>query len=313
LASQLRLGRTYFALHQPDEAESLLKKVVAGLNNAAPVSPNLISALEYLRKLYADSGRIDEEVNVTRSEVEFHERVGSSDVRALLHSKLLLNTALVRQARIFSAANNGVGTERALIEAIKLVDPPQPGSEKFLSVSLEDLAVFYDKVHRYAEAEVLFLRALEYRVKLAEPSDSNLPVVLFNLAALYQDWGKQEASIQYRLQAIAKFDEAKIQNSLLGFALHRLGNAQKALGQTSEAERSYLRAIDVVDRVLPESDPQRVNVRLALGNLQFDAERYGEADHSFNAALELTQKYSIPDTSCCHRLWPRWGCSTGMR
>ena len=53
----------------------------------------------------------------------------------------------------------------------------------------------------------------------------------------------------------------------------------------------------MLDRVLPENDPQRINARLALGNLQSDTERYGEAERSLNTALELTQKYSIPDTS----------------
>jgi tetratricopeptide (TPR) repeat protein len=208
---------------------------------------------------------------------------------------LFLNTVLVKQAKTFSARNNDADAEKALIEAIKLIDLPQLGSEKYLSVSLENLAVIYDKLHRYAEAEALFLRALEYREKFAEPS--NLANLLFNLGAVYQNWGKQETSIQYWQRAVAKFDEAKIQNSLLGYALSRLGNTQKALGQFTEAEHSILRAIDVLDRVLPENDPQRINVRLALGNLQSDAERYSEAEHSLNAALELAQKYSNPDTS----------------
>jgi tetratricopeptide (TPR) repeat protein len=296
-ASQWRLGTTYLALHRRAEAEFFLKKAIAGFANAAPLSPNLTAALGYLRQLYAESGRIDEEVAVARNEVEFREKAGSSDTQALWRSKLFLNTALLRQAKILSARNNDVDAEKALIEAIKLIDPPQSGSEKYLSVSLENLAIIYDKLHRYAEAEALFLRALEYREKLAEPSDSDLPTILFNLASVYQNWGRGEASVQYWQRAIAKFDEAKIQNSLLGFALYRLGDVQKALGRSTEAEPSFLRALDVLDRVLPENDPQRINVRLALGNLQSDAERYSEAERSLSAALELTQKYSIPDTS----------------
>jgi tetratricopeptide (TPR) repeat protein len=297
LASQLRLGKTYLALHRADDAEPLLKDAVAGLSHIAPPSPNLITALDYLRKLYADTGRIDEEVSVTRSEMEFREKAGASDVQALWRSRLFLNTALVRQAKALSAGNNDVDAEKALIEAIKLIDPPQPGSEKYLSVSLENLAVMYNRLRRYAEAETPFLRALEYREKLAEPSDANLPNLLFNIAVLYQNWGRQDTSVQYGLRAVAKFDEAKIQNSNLGFALYRLGDAQKALGQFAEAERSILRAIDVLDRVLPENDPQRINARIALGNLQLDAERYSEAERALNAALDLAQKYPNPDTS----------------
>src|SRR6266566_8018210 len=39
-ASQVRLGRTYLALNRLDEAEPLLKKAIAGLNHAAPLSSN---------------------------------------------------------------------------------------------------------------------------------------------------------------------------------------------------------------------------------------------------------------------------------
>jgi len=295
-ASQVRLGRTYLALNRIDEAEPLLKKATAGLNRAAPVSPNLGIALETLRRLYAASGRIDEEVGVQRSELEFHEKTDGGNVQRIQRWKLSLNDALVRQAKSLSARKNEADAERALFESIELLDPLPPGAEKYLSVSLEELGILYDRQRRFAEAEPLFLRALEYRAKLAGPSDSNLPIALSNLAALYQDWGKQETSIQYAVRAIAKFDEAKREDLKLAVALERLGQAHHALGQIAEAERSLLRAKDVSDRVVPENDPLRIKVRLDLGSLYLSEENYAEAERSFQSALELEQKYPNPNT-----------------
>jgi tetratricopeptide (TPR) repeat protein len=296
LASQVRLGRTYLALNRIDEAEPLLKKAIEGLNHAAPISPNLGIALESLRRLYAASGRIDEEVGVRRSELEFYEKADGRNVERIQRWKLSLNDALVKQAKSLSARKNEADAERALLESIKLIDPPPPGAEKYLSVSLEELGIVYHRQRRFAEAEPLFLRALEYRAKLAGPSDPNLPIVLSNVATLYQDWGKHETSIQYALRAIAKFDEAKIEDLKLGVALLKLGQSHGALRQIAEAESSLLRAKHVLDHFIPEKDPVRIKVRLDLGALYISEESYAEAERSFQSALELEQKYPNPNT-----------------
>jgi tetratricopeptide (TPR) repeat protein len=295
-ASQVRLGRTYLALNRIDEAEPLLKKAIAGLNRATPLSSNLGIALESLRRLYAASGRIDEEVGVQRSELEFHEKAEGGNVQRIQRWRLSLHDALVRQAKSRSARKNEVDAERALLESIKLIDPPPPGAEKYLSVSLEELGILYDRQRRFAEAEPLLLRALEYREKLAGPSDSNLPVALLGLATIYQNWGKRETSLQYALRAVAKFDEAKIQDLKLAVALLKLGQAHNALGQNAEAERSLLRAHDLLDHVVPENEPLRIKVRLDLGALQLSQENYAEAERSFQSALELEQKYPNSNT-----------------
>ena len=296
VASQVRLGRTYLALHRNDEAESILKMAIAGQTGAVPVSSNMRLAFECLRQLYASTGRFDEEVGVARNEMELREKTDGSNAEALLRSKLILNNALVREAKRLSARNSFVDAEQTLVEAMKLIDPPPSGAEKHLSVGLEELAIIYDKQRRYADAEPLFLRALEYRKKLTGRSDTNLPVALFNLAGLYQNWGKQEESIQYALQAVSKLDEAKILNSQLGVGLSRLGQAQRALGQTVEAKRSFLRAKEVFDRVLSESDPQRLKVLLDIGGLQLAEEGYADAERTFQSALEFEQKYPNPNT-----------------
>jgi tetratricopeptide (TPR) repeat protein len=295
--SQMRLGRSYLAARRLDEAEPLLKSAVAGLSRVAPSSADLGLGFRFLKELYLASGQLDEEVTATRREVEFHEKYSGNDAQAILTAKIFLNTVLFRQARQLSGKNNNIEAEQILVEAIKLVDPPQPGTEKYLGVSLEELGVLYDKLHRYAEAEPIMLRALEYRTKFSEPSDPNLPILLINLAVLYQNWGKPEASIPYATRAILKLEEAKAENSTLGHVLSRLGSAYKALGQTAEAERSFIRARNIFDRVLPEADPQRVVIRFEMGELYLSQEKYADAEKAYQAALSATQKLAKSDTA----------------
>jgi tetratricopeptide (TPR) repeat protein len=146
--SQLRLGRSYLALRRLNEAEPLLKSAIAGLGRVAPANPDLGLAFRFLRELYLASGQLDEEVAATRREVEFHEKSSGDNAQAVLVSKIFLNTVLLRQAKRFSGMNNDVEAERDLVEAIKLVDPPPSGQEKYLGVSLEVLGVLYDKPDR---------------------------------------------------------------------------------------------------------------------------------------------------------------------
>jgi tetratricopeptide (TPR) repeat protein len=294
--SQMRLGRSYLAAHRLDEAEPLLKSAIAGLSRVAPGSPDLGLGLRFLRELYMASGQLDEEVAAARRQMEFRERYSGNDAHSIQASRILLNTVLFRQARRLSSNDNNIEAEQILIEAIRLVDPPQPGTEKYLDVSLQELAVLYDKLHRYAEAEPIMLRALELRTKFSEPSDPNLPILLVSLAALYQNWGKPEASIPYATRAILKFEEAKTENLTLGYTLSRLGSVYKALGQTIEAERALIRARNVFDRVLPEADPQRVAVRFELGSLYLSQEKYVDAEQAYQSALNATLKLAKPDT-----------------
>ncbi|MBH5398598.1 tetratricopeptide repeat protein [Bradyrhizobium sp. CNPSo 4010] len=293
LRSQLRIGRSHLALRHFDQAEPLLIETSIGLSRVAPADPDIGTAFRALGELYYAIGKPVEEAAVARREFDFHTR-HRKDPGLLRDSRRRLNAALIRQARQSSGNNSNDEAERIFLEALHLVDPPQPGEESHFINSLEDLGLLYQKLRRYADAEPLFLRALDYAQRFYVPSDPNLAVALLNLAGLEEDLGKHEECIRYASQSIQKFDEAKVENLALGLALDALGSAYGQLGRASEAERAHIRAIDVVDRVLAEGAPQRIKVRMSLGSTLIAQERFREAEQLFQLALQMDAKLATP-------------------
>ena len=88
---------------------------------------------------------------------------------------------------------------------------------------------------------------------------------------------------------------------------------EKAFGQTAEGQRSLARARDVFDDDAPEDNPERINVRLNLGGLEFAEENYADAERSFGSALEPEQKYPNPDTYRRSKAWRGSERSTGRK
>lgn len=295
--SRLRIGRTFLALNRLAEAETSVKLAISGFEKLEPNRSELRTALDYLRKIYVDTNRFGDAVAVARREFELSQKLSSGDAALLSSSRVNLGDALLKQARSLFDQNKDAAAEQVITEGIQLIDPPPKGGERILSSSLALLGAICDKQRRYAEAASSLLRARDYLTQFAAPSDPNLPVILFNLARVYQKMDKPTDSIPYEVLSISKFDENRTENSTLGYALFWLGKDQISVGKPAEAEQPLLRAVDVLDRVLPASDPQRVNVRLALGDLQLSEQKHAEAARLFNDALELLRKYPNPDTS----------------
>ncbi|MBB4370085.1 tetratricopeptide (TPR) repeat protein [Bradyrhizobium sp. cir1] len=295
LRSQLRIGRTHLALRHFDLAEPLLTETSIGLSRVAPADPDAGTAFRALEDLYYALGKPVEEVAAARQDLDFQTKHGN-DPGLLQRSRRRLNAALVRQARQSSGNNRNDEAERIFLEALHLVDPPQPGLEGNFINNLEELGLLYQKLRRYADAEPLLLRALDHAQKFYAPSDPSLAIALLNLSGVEEDLGKHEECIRHATQSIQKFDEAKTENLPLGLALDTLGSAYRELGRTSEAERAHIRAIGILDRVLAEDAPQRIKVRMSLGSTLIDQERFEDAEQVFRLALQMEAKLAKPST-----------------
>lgn len=294
--SLLRVGRGYLALQRTTEAETFVERAVSGFEKLAPDSPELGTALAYLSKIYFDTNRIDKAVFADRRRLQIYEALGDRDDLAILKARLSLNAGLSRQAQVLLSQNDYSGAEPILTEAIKLIDPPPAGKEALFGGLQALLGSLYEKQRRYAEAEPYLLRALDYRSKIAGPADAEMPTMLYNLASLYGNLRRPEDTISYAVRAIAWFDENKQENSTLGLVLLNLARAKQQLGRWADADTAFLRAMDVLDRFLPETDPQRVNVRIEIGTLRTGQERYGDAEEIYQSALQAEPKLARPAT-----------------
>ncbi|MES2197066.1 MAG: tetratricopeptide repeat protein [Pseudomonadota bacterium] len=292
--SLLRVGMTHLALQQMPEAEAFVVRAVSGFGNIVPLNGELGGALGYLRKIYLDTDRVDDAVTVTRRELAVYEALGDKDGQAIANARLTLSVVLSRQATTLIGKNSYSDAEPILIEAIKLIDPPVSGREGTFSALQAQLGHVHERRRRYTEAEPFMLRALEYRLKNALPADAAIPVMLLNLASLYNDLRRPADTITYALRAVAWFDENKPENPILGHVLLRMGIAQAQLGQLSDAETTLLRSRDVLDRLLPKGDPARISVRNDIAALWTGQERYDEAGRELRSALEIEKMLGKP-------------------
>jgi tetratricopeptide (TPR) repeat protein len=292
--SLLHVGRTYFALQRAAEAESYLQRAAAGFGKQAPVTRELGLSFGYLRNIYLQTSRLEEAIVAGRRELAAYEAAGEKDGFTLSSARLGLSLAVSRQVAVLISKNNVSDAEPILLEAIRLIDPPAPGMEKIASTLQGQLGYVYEKQRRYAEAEPVMLRALEYRSRLAEPADPDMPVILSNLASLYANLQKPAETMNYALRSVARFDESKQESPALGFALFRLGVAQVQLGRLPEAQVALLRAKPLLDRFLPTADLTRVSVRNELAGLWKGQEKYREAEQELLSALDLEKELGNP-------------------
>jgi tetratricopeptide (TPR) repeat protein len=281
-----RMAQVYMALNRMTEAEDFVERAVAGFEKL-PVNSELATALGYLGRVYLDTNRLDSAVMALRRKLTVFEAIG--DRQGISSAKQDLSNVLSRKAKILVDDKNYREAGPTLVRAIELVDPPPSGAEKTFAVLQAQLGHVYEQQGRHADAEPFMLRALEYRLKAAGPSDSEIPTMLYSLASLYNNLHKPAEATSYGLRAISWFDENRQERPNLGFVLVQVGRAQRQLGKLQDAEVTLVRARDVLDRVLPKTDPMLASVRADIGMLRLDQEQYGEAEQTFKSALQSEQ------------------------
>ena len=82
----------------------------------------------------------------------------------------------------------------------------------------------------------------------------------------------------------------------LGTRLLSLSRLLQREDRLADADATFVRARDVYDSVLPETDVQRVSVRNELGNLLLEREKPEAAEDAFRSALAIDEKRSARPT-----------------
>jgi tetratricopeptide (TPR) repeat protein len=249
------LARAELALHHNDDAEIAFRDAIALFDKLSPRDRERAAALIQLEGLYAASQRFDEAVTVGRRALDASIALDGPSATTTANARRFLGGALLSVGRSQSDQQNYQEAEKSLREGVQLFDPPLPGWENIFATSLTILGKIYESNGRFADAETYFLRALDYRARLVQPTDPLLLKILANLAAHYDQMEKPTESGAYAQRAISAFDQAKLENSELGSALTWLGRSQRKLGLYTASETTYARAVDVIDRVSPPNDP----------------------------------------------------------
>jgi len=158
------------------------------------------------------------------------------------------------------------------------------------ATALNNLALTYQSLARYKEAEPLYRRAIEIDEKTLGKDHPSVAIDYNNLALLFQAQGKYgEAEPLYRRSI-------EIGERVLGkghpdvaTGYSNLANLLRDQGKYGEAEPLYRRAIEIGEKVLGKDHPNVAGGYSNLANQLRDQGKYDQAEPLYRRAMEIVE------------------------
>ncbi|EDO03050.1 hypothetical protein SS1G_05528 [Sclerotinia sclerotiorum 1980 UF-70] len=159
-----------------------------------------------------------------------------------------------------------------------------------------NLGVLYSDQGKLAEAEKMYLRALEGKEKALGPDHTSTLDTVNNLGNLYSDQGKLAEAEKMYLRALEGKEKAlgPDHTSTLD-TVHNLGHLYSDQGKLAEAEMMYLRALEGKEKALGPDHTSTLSTVHNLGNLYSHQGKLAEAEKMYLRALEGKEKALGPD------------------
>jgi CHAT domain-containing protein/tetratricopeptide (TPR) repeat protein len=161
--------------------------------------------------------------------------------------------------------------------------------------SLNELAILYQALGRYREAEPLYVEALQATRDILGPRHPDTLTTLDNLAVLYKDLGRYSEAERSHLEAL------QARREVLGprhpdtlTSLDNLALLYKEQGRYREAEPLNREALRLRREVLGPRDPDTLQSLNSLGSLYQDQGRHDDAEPLFQEALEARREVLGP-------------------
>ncbi|MEE9442516.1 MAG: tetratricopeptide repeat protein [candidate division Zixibacteria bacterium] len=176
-------------------------------------------------------------------------------------------------------------------QIIAKLENDENNQEIAIATCLNNLALLYESMGRYEEAEKLYKQALEIDKKTIGEEDPGFATDLNNLAGVYESMGRYEEAERYYLQAI-EIDKKTIGEEHPGHAtrLNNLANVYISMGRYDEAERYYLQAIEIDKKTIGEEHPDYATDLNNLAGVYESMGRYEEAEKYYLQAIEIDKK-----------------------
>ena len=175
-----------------------------------------------------------------------------------------------------------------LVEQVQAIELPQANQTIELGLLLNQTGYFLNEQGRYAEAEPLYLQALDIcRSKLGN-THPDTATSLNNLAELYRSQGRYADVEPLYLQAL------DIWRSQLGEthpntagSLNNLAALYRSQGRYENAEPLFLQALDIRRSQLGETHPDTATSLNNLAELYRSQGRYADAEPLYLQALDI--------------------------
>eukprot|EP00903_Cladosiphon_okamuranus_P018131 g16686.t1 len=166
-----------------------------------------------------------------------------------------------------------------------------------------DVARSYSSVGRlfelqgkYAEADRLYLRAIEIGEKTLGPDHPNLATRLNNRAVLLKSQGKcEEAGPLYKRSLAIDEKVYGPDHPEVGIDLNNWAALLERQGKYEEADRLYLRAIEIGENTPAPDHPNLATMLNNRAGLLKSQRKYEEADRLYLRAIEIGEKTLGPD------------------
>ncbi|QDT42654.1 photosystem I assembly protein Ycf3 [Gimesia alba] len=147
---------------------------------------------------------------------------------------------------------------------------------------------FFFDAGEYAEAEPLYLQAIEIRRAVLGETHPDFATTLNNLAGLYKSQGRYEDAEPLFLQAIEI--RCAVQGEThpdFATSLNNLAGLYKSQGRYEDAEPLYLQAMEIRRAVLGEDHPSFAISLSNLALLYINQGRYADAEPLYLDAIEI--------------------------
>ncbi|WP_068815064.1 tetratricopeptide repeat protein [Phormidesmis priestleyi] len=160
--------------------------------------------------------------------------------------------------------------------------------EEDFANSLSWLAYLYRSQGRYAEAEPLYLQALEIRQRQLGDDHPDVATSLNNLASLYKSQGRYPEAEPLYLQALEiRQRQLGDDHPAVATSLNNLAGLYKSQGRYPVAEPLYLQALEIRQRQLGDDHPAVATSLNNLAGLYESQGRYPEAEPLYLQALSI--------------------------
>ena len=167
-----------------------------------------------------------------------------------------------------------------------------------LATSLNNLASLYQAQRKYAQAELLFERALAIREKSLGPEHPDLATSLNNLGSLYHNQEKYSEAKPLYWRSLAIREKALgLEHLRVAESLSNLAVLYNNQGKYAEAEPLFKRSLEIRETSLGPEHPGLATNLINLAELYRAQGKYSEAKPLLARTLEIWVKALGPEHS----------------
>jgi tetratricopeptide (TPR) repeat protein len=284
--SLITLTNETFSVHR------LLQAVEQDALNPAERQSYIIVALELLDRFAPDQAEVTSNLHVWRQL--------ASHVDALLrHTEdegvdtTLIDT-LRRKFGLFLKASAAYAHAREIFErAITAAERRSPRDDAEVARNLNNLAEVMTEMNQLQDAEPLYDKALEIRVKVLGRQHVDVAEIIGNLALVYSKQGRYADADLYYNQALDILRKAEDTSpSKLARSLNNSASFYLKQGQYERAESLLREALKIHEA---HADPDQAQSLSDLASVYYSQSEYARAEEPCKKALAIWEKTLGPD------------------